>query len=574
MPFQAISIKKIVNGILERDYVLPAIQRHFVWKPDQIINLFDSILRGYPIGSFLFWRIKTEHVNDFQYYDFITDFNVKDNSNDKIVPSGEKEITAVLDGQQRLTALLIGLRGSYTYKTPYLRQDHPQAYQKRELYLNLAKPKEDESHGLAFLTEKEAKEGRREGKLWYKIGRLLTEEPSEFMLSEEGDSLPLEVKKTAFRRITEFSQCLNLDIINYYVEEEQDIDKVLSIFIRVNSGGTVLSYSDLLLSTATALWTEYDAREEIENITHEFASYKAGFKISSDFVMKACLTLSDLDVKFIVKNFNRVNMQKIEAEWEKIKDALLCTMRFAIGYGYNQDTISSYNALLPIAYYIKSKDIAEKFDHAAKYKKSREDAITWLRRALLMKVFGGSSDTVISRYRDVLSKSQSENFPLKEIESSFKDIAITSQDIDEIFEDTRYGREAFYVLHEIFGREYNTDVDMDHLYPKSLFTQRNMRTWGFTTRESQEEVQDLVNSLANLRLAGHGENIEKSAMKFEAWVQGLSKVQREALLIPAMKDYGPENFVEFCKKRTVLMKDRLKRNLTVQSRSNKNLKKH
>ena len=118
MPFQAISIKKIVNGILERDYVLPAIQRHFVWKPDQIINLFDSILRGYPIGSFLFWRIKTEHVNDFQYYDFITDFNVKDNSNDKIVPSGEKEITAVLDGQQRLTALLIGLRGSYTYKTP------------------------------------------------------------------------------------------------------------------------------------------------------------------------------------------------------------------------------------------------------------------------------------------------------------------------------------------------------------------------------------------------------------------------------------------------------------------------
>ena len=570
MPFQAISVKKIVNGILERDYVLPAIQRHFVWKPEQIINLFDSILRDYPIGSFLFWRIKAAYVNDFQYYDFIQDFNVKNSYlSHKFTPSGEKEITAVLDGQQRLTALLIGLRGSYTYKTPYLRQDHHLAYQKRELYLNLAKPQKDESHEFAFLTETEAKTGHGKNKLWYKIGRLLTEEPSEFIFSEEGNSVPRESQKTVFDRITKFSQCLNSEIINYYVEEKQDIDKVLSIFIWVNSGGTVLSYSDLLLSTATALWTEYDAREEIENIIHEFTAYKAGFKISSDFVMKACLTLSGLDVKFIVKNFNRNNMQKIESKWKEIKDALLCTMRFAIGYGYNQYTISSYNALLPIAYYIKNKGIANKFDNAAKYKKSREDAITWLPRALLMNVFGGSSDTEIARYRDVLSKSQNENFPLKEIEKNFKDIVITPEDINEIFEDTRYGREAFYALHEIFGREYNTDVDMDHLYPKSLFTQRNMKKWGFKTKESQEKVQDLVNSLANLRLADHGENIEKSATEFKDWVESLTKARREALLIPNMKDYGPENFVEFCEKRTTLMKKKLAGNLTAQSRSKK-----
>ena len=86
---------------------------------------------GIPLALFYSGESRPNMLMNFQYYDFITDFNVKDNSNDKIVPSGEKEITAVLDGQQRLTALLIGLRGSYTYKTPYLRQDHPQAYQKR-----------------------------------------------------------------------------------------------------------------------------------------------------------------------------------------------------------------------------------------------------------------------------------------------------------------------------------------------------------------------------------------------------------------------------------------------------------
>ena len=58
-------------------------------------------------------------------------------------------------------------------------------------------------------------------------------------------------------------------IINYYVEEEQDLDKVLNIFIRVNSAGTVLGYSDLLLSMATAEWTAYDAREEINRLVED-----------------------------------------------------------------------------------------------------------------------------------------------------------------------------------------------------------------------------------------------------------------------------------------------------------------
>lgn len=560
MAFQSKSIAKMINGILERDYVLPAIQRHFVWKPEQIINLFDSVIRGYPIGSFLFWRIKSENVNTFQYYDFIKDFNVKNNFlNQKFTPSGEKEIIAVLDGQQRLTALLIGLIGSYTYKTPYLRQDHHLAYQKRELYLNLANLNEDSTHEFAFLTIDESK--REKNKLWYKVGRILNEGPEGFILSDVGNSLPLQLQRTAFSKLSRLSQCLHSEIINFYVEEEQDIDKVLSIFIRVNSGGTILSYSDLLLSTATALWNKYDAREEIENLIQEFASYKTGLKITSDFVMKASLTLSDLDVKFIVKNFNRENTQKIESEWEKIKESLLCVMRFVIGYGYNQNIISSYNALLPIAYFIKIKGISNVFDTKQEYKESRNYAITWLRRALLKKVFGGSSDTELSKYREVIFKSHGKDFPYKLIENSFKNISLTEDDIEGIFEDTRYGKEAFYVLHEIFGKKYNAAVDMDHLYPKSLFTQRNMKKWGFKTIEKQNEVLDLVNSLANLCFSDHGENMAKGAEKFGEWIKSISKAQREALLIPKMKDYSPEYFIDFCKMRTELMKKRLKENL-------------
>jgi catechol 2,3-dioxygenase-like lactoylglutathione lyase family enzyme len=48
------------NQPSEQKYFLPAIQREFVWKPEQIIELFDSIMRGYPISSFLFWQLKPE----------------------------------------------------------------------------------------------------------------------------------------------------------------------------------------------------------------------------------------------------------------------------------------------------------------------------------------------------------------------------------------------------------------------------------------------------------------------------------------------------------------------------------
>jgi uncharacterized protein with ParB-like and HNH nuclease domain len=58
-------------------------------------------------------------------------------------------------------------------------------------------------------------------------------------------------------------------VIAAHVEEDQDLDLVLDIFIRVNSGGMTLSSSDLLLSVATAQWRERDARESIHSLVDE-----------------------------------------------------------------------------------------------------------------------------------------------------------------------------------------------------------------------------------------------------------------------------------------------------------------
>jgi uncharacterized protein with ParB-like and HNH nuclease domain len=64
-----ITIKEAIDKIVDRTYLLPAIQRKFVWSSDQIEILFDSIMRGYPINSFMFWEVKEDKVkNEFKFY--------------------------------------------------------------------------------------------------------------------------------------------------------------------------------------------------------------------------------------------------------------------------------------------------------------------------------------------------------------------------------------------------------------------------------------------------------------------------------------------------------------------------
>ncbi|QTO93491.1 DUF262 domain-containing protein [Helicobacter pylori] len=125
------TIKEVVDELNGR-YFLPDIQREYVWLQNadekKIEQLFDSILRGYPIGSFLFWKLPKEDIAksdeqdsdklNFQLYQFITNYDERKSHNEKIRIEQIKrdDLYIVLDGQQRLTSLYIGLKGTRTLK--------------------------------------------------------------------------------------------------------------------------------------------------------------------------------------------------------------------------------------------------------------------------------------------------------------------------------------------------------------------------------------------------------------------------------------------------------------------------
>lgn len=130
-----LTIAEVMSDISANKYVFPSIQREYVWSTEQIETLFDSLMRDYPIGTFLFWEINKDHVKDYDFYGFIRNYHENKNvHNQKLDLKGSGGITAVLDGQQRLTSIYLGLKGTYAYKLKYMARNNKNAYPVRKLY--------------------------------------------------------------------------------------------------------------------------------------------------------------------------------------------------------------------------------------------------------------------------------------------------------------------------------------------------------------------------------------------------------------------------------------------------------
>ena len=67
----ALTIESVIKDIDSKKYLLPSIQREFVWSTGQIEKLFDSLMRDYPINAFLFWKVPREKVSEFKFYEFL-----------------------------------------------------------------------------------------------------------------------------------------------------------------------------------------------------------------------------------------------------------------------------------------------------------------------------------------------------------------------------------------------------------------------------------------------------------------------------------------------------------------------
>lgn len=571
-----LTIAEVMQDISINKYVLPSIQREYVWDTEQIETLFDSLMQDYPIGAFLFWEIEKSRLLDYDFYEFLRNYHEKNNTHNKKVDlKGSDGVTAVLDGQQRLTSIYIGLKGSYAYRLKYKQKKSENAYPVRYLYLNLIEDAQDETnkYDFRFLTDKEYS-GMTKG-FWYKVGDILTMtqpgETSQYVLDNIAFAGTYTKEQTmhANNTLQKLYNVVHTDkTLSYYKEKAAELDKVLNIFIRVNSGGTVLTYSDLLLSIASAQWENHDAREEITEFVDDVNSIGGGFRINKDFVLKTALVLTDFpNIAFKVDNFNKPNMMKIEANWENIKRAIKQSVHLVASFGYTGETLSSNNALIPIAYYLLTIGIPDNFVESGTSKENRAKIKKWLIMALLKKAFSGQPDNVIRPIRDIIRENGNNEFPITQIIDKFKgtnkSIQFGEDDIDEYLLKLKYGKsETLSTLMLLYpSLDFNNKFHEDHMYPKSKFRKSYLRKMG-VPEDKLDTLINSVNDISNLQLLAAQLNEEKLSTDFDVWfnkqqVTDSDKIQYRTIHFLPEMEYTYPNFLLFMEKRKQMLRKKL-----------------
>ena len=579
----ALTIESVIKDIDSKKYLLPSIQREFVWSTKQIEKLFDSLMMDYPINAFLFWKVPKEKAKEFSFYEFLRDYHQRTGRhNPKANISGSDDIMAILDGQQRMTSLYIGLKGSYAYKISHKRWDNPQAYPSRKLYLNVLGESEDTdlTYDFRFLTDSEVKSMNAQkdpngnaAYFWYKIGDILDVkeeyEVNDILIDNNLNAHPnfKFANKALFKLFTVIRKN---QTISYYLEESTELDKVLNIFIRVNSGGTTLSYSDLLLSFATAQWQQRDAREELNQFMDEVNMIGRGFNVGKDIILKACLVLSGFnDISFKVDNFNRSNMLVIEQNWDELTNAFRMAVELISSFGFSRENITSNNLIIPIAYYIKSIGSPANFVSSSNYTEDRRLIKKWFIASLLNRVFSFMPDGLLKPVRTIIDDNPG-SFPFDKIANHFRgtnrDITFTDDIIDNLLW-TKYGSGDILVVLSVLypWADLKNNFHIDHIYPKSKFTPKKLEKRGILADSTSYYLEN-VNYLGNLQLLEATPNEEKNNKDFDEWLKE-SFTNPEQLKAYKEKHYIPDvdlsfgNFESFLEAREKLIVAALKKEL-------------
>ncbi|AUI45581.1 DUF262 domain-containing protein [Phocaeicola vulgatus] len=570
-----ITIAQAIEHIHRNEYLLPAFQRDFVWSAEQIEKLFDSLMKGYPISSMLFWKVKGGTKTDFRFYKFLSAFiQYHRICNDPIPTDNINDFYAVLDGQQRLTSLYIGLCGSYAYKDYRKRWDYSEYnFPTRHLYFNISRKYTQEESDREFIFSFVDKNISKENDLfidksnekWFRVGKILAlHQDYNYGIDEFAEDNNIDKESKRLLRLLDNVIHTKLNI-NFYEEDEQKPDKAVNIFIRINSGGTALSFSDILMSIAIANCKQMDAKTEINNLVEHVRS--KGFNISHDFILKSFLYLYHKDVRSLITSFNLGFIELVENNWTRIRDTISNLFDLLRSFGLTDFTMTSYNAAMPILYYLYHKGIYQDF-----YKKigNREDCEIikkWLFSILLRRAFGASADSVLAQSRrayttDITGSYIKETvtlFPATEINSEIRKLSDVGDDfIEDLLYSQKDSRYSFPILAMLYpDLDYrNNNFHQDHLHPASAYND-------LEEKDKEKYGWQVYNSILNLQMLDANENESKNAKPLEKWVseQTRNKDMRKFMedhLIPDT-DLSLSNFSDFIEKRKAMLVQRIRK---------------
>jgi len=557
MQNQKRSIRKIVSYLNDDESEggglwLPNIQRPFVWSEDQIARLFDSIMRQYPISTLLVWKTK-EPVRHRKFIDNyyggikLTDFYVNENTRSKML---------VMDGQQRLQSLYIGLKGSYSGTG-------------RELYFNvlsgdLVAP-EDIRYRFEFLGKTEAVWPwvrfkdiiNISTKLDTQIAKDIKILATSPLSSSEADRIETNVSR-ARKEFVGDDNITYQELDGIENPEAYQLNDIVEIFIRANSGGTKLGKSDLLFSLLISSWEDADG--QMESLLEELN--QGGFAFDRDFVLKTCLSVLGKGARYDVAKFrDGKTKEEIINSWDAISDAIRSVRDFVVSRTYirTDKALPSYLALIPLIYF--RYHFPQKFT-------TNTDISEYLLRSLITGVFGGSPDNLIDKI--VRNLGEKKDFILAEVFSVIRadnrNLEITK---DIIFQQS-YGSRTVHLFFNLWYMhfDYSPALDsngpqVDHIFPQSLLKKIRVENpesgkWNLMRYRSDQRDQIANCMLLTAEENGFGGKCDKTPEEWFALSRFHTEHEREKYfklhLIPSDPElWNLDKFEQFVEARKLLI---------------------
>jgi alkylhydroperoxidase family enzyme len=525
-----LTVAATLDDIQSGRLLVPAIQRRFVWKDSQIVDLFDSLMRGYPMGTLLVWRASGEAAKKWPWFGCHTDLHRgRPGDIPRRVPT-RNPIDSLLDGQQRLTALNIGVHGSITTSPASEYQDDV----KRVLWLDLAHvaPLEPEPGASRYRFAFHPPTGAPADGSWVQVSaaarlkskadvrrvvRRLTSSSSEAMVAV----------------LDRLRRTLSVDrVVTWHVVANDDMLDVLDIFVRANSQGTDLGYDSMVLAAASAVWTDHDPVEEVPKLRQHLVD-RFNLPVSQARLVKTGLVLSSstAPIGFTTTTLTRARLRAIDQSWDEISEAVKVAVEFLYRVGLQRRTLTAENVVIPLACYFQHRRLDRHYLANPRSGADLEKIRQFVFRSLLADDFWtGAVDPVLMTCRRVIyGQARGAHFPLDALAQALaakpanKQLVFLRADVQRLL-GTRYrDRNALLLLTAIFPEAGRNRWDhKDHVFPRARFTEGVLRRAGIAPSRT-EELRGLGEQLPNLCLLPSTENIVKSARPPHEWLELVRK---------------------------------------------------
>lgn len=546
------ALEKIKSG----QYVMPAFQRQFVWSMEQIEKLWDSILLDYPIATFLFWRVDESNVTADTYFcNFLrkVTFDSRkqaDSTNYELTNIDlQTTDTAILDGQQRLTALFLSLFGEANIRPLHARRVSGTTTLTKllvELNKNRLTVDEEEYNSMKFDIKFSEKIGRL-SPTQFEIKNILgtnfrDNNTREQAIEDAISYVPNDSKQYARNILNILYNKIFIEPLIHYTEIlDMKQDDALEMFVRFNSGGKALRKSEITMSILEAYWPS--AKTEFGKILVD--SYK---DFSSEFIIRAALMLFGDVVK---SNINKKIAEELKNNWGEFKSALsnletiLKKMKIDVGR-----FSGSWNVLLPILFSIY---------YNPEYENSANGIKAYLMRAILFTYFQSGTTAKLQQMKSNLLNFDNEI--TIEMLDQMNELRVTDGKIDDIVASEKGSRVAGEVLYylSLDWRNKNYKYEQDHLHPYDRFDENKPVS---VAMDIWRRWRSNRNRLPNLHLLEGRSNGSKNAMRLVDYWNDMNDSQKadftSQALLPTDTSLEIENFEDFYEKRKVILATKIK----------------